>query len=46
MTRPAYPFTALVSQEDMQLGLLMAAVDPQIGGVLILGQRGTGKSTA
>jgi magnesium chelatase subunit I len=46
MTRPAYPFTALVSQEEMQLGLLMAAVDPQIGGVLILGQRGTGKSTA
>lgn len=44
--RPPFPFTALVGQEEMQLGLLMAAVDPLIGGVLILGERGTGKSTA
>lgn len=46
MTRPPYPFSALVGQADMQLGLLIAAVDPLVGGVLILGHRGTGKSTA
>lgn len=41
-----FPFTALVGQDEMQLGLLIAAIDPLIGGVLILGDRGTGKSTA
>ena len=44
--RPVYPFTALVGQHEMQRGLMIAAVDPLIGGVLILGDRGTGKSTA
>ena len=44
--RPVYPFTALVGQTEMQLGLMIAAVDPLVGGVLILGDRGTGKSTA
>jgi magnesium chelatase subunit I len=44
--RPAYPFTALVGQHEMQRGLLIATVDPLVGGVLILGDRGTGKSTA
>jgi magnesium chelatase subunit I len=44
--RPVFPFTALVGQQEMQQGLLIAAVDPLIGGVLILGDRGTGKSTA
>jgi len=46
VARPVFPFTALVGQQEMQQGLLIAAVDPLIGGVLILGDRGTGKSTA
>src|SRR5690242_6269796 len=41
-----YPFTAIVGQEEMKLGLLLNAIDPRIGGVLIMGHRGTGKSTA
>jgi magnesium chelatase subunit D len=41
-----YPFTAIVGQEEMKLGLLLNVVDPLIGGVLIMGHRGTGKSTA
>jgi magnesium chelatase subunit I len=45
-SRPAYPFTALVGQEEMRLALTIAAVDPGIGGVLVQGDRGTGKSTA
>ena len=41
-----YPFTAIVGQEEMKLALLLNVVDPLIGGVLIMGHRGTGKSTA
>lgn len=41
-----YPFSALVGQEEMKRALLLCAIDPSIGGVLILGDRGTGKSTA
>jgi magnesium chelatase subunit I len=41
-----FPFTAIVGQEEMQRALLIAAVDPTIGGVLVFGDRGTGKSTA
>ena len=40
-----YPFAAIVGQEELKQALLIAAVHPAVGGVLILGQRGTGKST-
>jgi magnesium chelatase subunit I len=41
-----YPFSAIVGQDEMKLALLIAAVDPTVGGVLIFGDRGSGKSTA
>ncbi len=41
-----YPFTAILGQEAMQTALLLSAVDPAIGGVLVRGQKGTAKSTA
>jgi magnesium chelatase subunit I len=44
--RLAFPFTAIVGQEDMRRALLITAVDPTVGGVLVFGDRGTGKSTA
>jgi magnesium chelatase subunit I len=42
----AFPFTAIVGQDDMRRALLITAVDPSVGGVLVFGDRGTGKSTA
>jgi magnesium chelatase subunit I len=44
--RIPYPFAAIVGQDEMRQALLIAAVDPSIGGVLVFGDRGTGKSTA
>ncbi len=44
--RMIYPFTAIVGQEKMKLALLLNALNPAIGGVLIRGHRGTAKSTA
>jgi Mg-chelatase subunit ChlI len=44
--KPAFPFTRLAGQEEMKLALLLNVVDPSIGGVLIMGDRGTGKSVA
>lgn len=41
-----FPFSAIVGQEEMKHSILLTAVDPSIGGVLVLGDRGTGKSTA
>ena len=46
LNRRNYAFTAIVGQEEMKLALLLNVVDPLIGGVLIMGHRGTGKSTA
>jgi magnesium chelatase subunit I len=45
MAKP-FPFSAIVGQDEMKQSLLLTAVDPSIGGVLIFGDRGTGKSTA
>jgi magnesium chelatase subunit D len=41
-----YPFTAIVSQDEMKLAMLLNVIDAKVGGVLIMGHRGTGKSTA
>jgi magnesium chelatase subunit I len=41
----AFPFTSIVGQEEMKLSLILNIIDPRIGGVLVMGHRGTGKST-
>src|ERR1041385_7052116 len=46
LDRHSYPFTAIVGQESMKLALILNAIVPTIGGVLIRGEKGTGKSTA
>jgi len=43
--RVVFPFTAIIGQDDMKLALLLNVIDPKIGGVMIMGDRGTGKST-
>jgi magnesium chelatase subunit I len=43
--RVVFPFTAIVGQEEMKLALLLNVIDPKIGGVMIMGDRGTGKTT-
>ena len=45
LTTPIFPFTAIVGQEEMKLALELNVIDPKIGGVMIMGDRGTGKST-
>ena len=41
-----FPFSAIVGQDEMKMALLIAAIDASVGGVLVFGDRGTGKSTA
>ncbi len=43
---PTFPFSAIVGQDAVKHSLMISAVDPGVGGVLVLGDRGTGKSTA
>lgn len=45
MKKMVYPFTAIVGQEDFKLALLLNSIDPSIGGVLAVGDKGTGKTT-
>ena len=40
-----FPFAAIIGQEEMKLALQLNVIDPKIGGVMIMGDRGTGKST-
>ncbi|WP_168582790.1 ATP-binding protein [Gephyromycinifex aptenodytis] len=46
MSRPPYPFAALVGQDDLKLALILTVISPELGGVLIRGEKGTAKSTA
>ena len=46
MSTPAYPFSAIVGHDRLRLALVLCAVRPEIGGVLIRGEKGTAKSTA
>jgi len=46
LPRQPFPFSAIVGQSDMKRAMVLTAVDPGIGGVLVFGDRGTGKSTA
>ncbi len=44
--KPIFPFTAIVGQDNLKRSLLLCVIDPAIGGVMVMGHRGTGKSTA
>lgn len=44
-SRPVFPFTSIVGQEEMKLALILNVIDSKIGGVMVMGDRGTGKST-
>eukprot|EP00982_Pelagococcus_subviridis_P009265 30916-Pelagococcus_subviridis.AAC.3 len=43
--RPVYPFSAIIGQEEMKFAAIMNIIDPNIGGIMVMGDRGTGKST-
>jgi magnesium chelatase subunit I len=45
LRRPVFPFSAIAGQSELKNGLVLTAVDPLIGGLLAMGDRGTGKST-
>ncbi len=45
-SKPIFPFTAIVGQDELKLSLQLCVIDPTIGGVLVMGHRGTAKSTA
>jgi len=46
LLRKGYPFSAILAQEEMKLALLLNAINPSIGGVVVRGEKGTAKSTA
>ena len=46
MSAPIFPFSAIVGHDQLRLALVLCAVRPEIGGVLIRGEKGTAKSTA
>lgn len=46
MSTPLYPFSAIVGQEEMKLGLILSVLSPKLSGILIRGEKGTAKSTA
>ncbi len=46
MTKLRFPFMAIIGQEELSLALILNLINPHIGGVLICGTKGTGKSTA
>ena len=46
MKKINFPFTAILGQDKMKMGLILNVIDPLIGGVLLTGHQGTGKSTA
>jgi len=46
MRKLNFPFTAILGQDKMKMGLILNVIDPQIGGLLLTGHQGTGKSTA
>ena len=45
VVRPVFPFTAIIGQHNIKISLLLNVLDPKIGGVMVIGDRGCGKST-
>mgnify|MGYP002734606307 CR=1 FL=1 len=44
--RNSFPFTAIIGQDQMKLGLILNVINPNLGGILVFGEKGTAKSTA